>query len=183
MAKREDYHRLVLPHLPAAYNLARWLMRHPQDAEDAVQEAFLRAWRSFDGFAGRDATSWILAIVRNTCLSALAREARRSNVVRLDGTGRHDGDASTVRDPARPPDEQVHERLEARTLHAAMTRLPEALREVLVLRELEGLAYAQIAAVVGTPIGTVMSRLSRARGRLRQLLEQNGHGDDQRREL
>ncbi len=182
MAKREEYQRLILPHLPAAYNLARWLMRHPQDAEDAVQDAMLRAWRAFDGYAGGDAASWVLSIVRNTCYTALARRQRQSNVVRIDSAMRSEIVAATA-ETAPAPDEQAHERLEARRLHAAIERLPELMREVIVLREIESLSYAQIAAVTTVPIGTVMSRLARARDRLRTILEQDDRTDVHRHEL
>jgi RNA polymerase sigma-70 factor (ECF subfamily) len=160
---RAQFAQLVLPHLDAAYNLARWLMRHEQDAEDIVQEAFLRAWRSFAGFHGTDGRPWLLAIVRNTCYSALDRI--RSNAARaLDEA--HPEERQTM---ARPNDPLI-EREEAASIAHAMEKLTPEFREVLILREFEELSYKQIAAVIHAPIGTVMSRLARAREQLATIL-------------
>ena len=179
MRKRAEFERLILPHLPAAYNLARWLTRHPQDAEDAVQDAYLRACRGFDRFAGGDPASWILAIVRNTCITALGKGRNWRNVVRLETARSDPRDAIEAQPDGMPaPDEQLHAKREAERLRAAIAALPDGLREVLVLRELEELSYARIAEIVDVPIGTVMSRLSRARKRLHEAL---AHDDLERR--
>jgi RNA polymerase sigma-70 factor (ECF subfamily) len=167
MARREEFERKVLPLLPAAYNLARWITRHPQDAEDAVQDALLRAFRAFDGFHGDDPKAWLLTIVRNSCRTAFRRGERWRNVIPLDLAFRGPSAANEA-DGAPPPDS----RLDAAHIHAAIEQLPDGLRETLVLRELEELSYAEIATVTEVPIGTVMSRLSRARARLREALDE-----------
>src|SRR5580692_429432 len=131
------FEEVVLPHLDAAYNLARWLVRKPQDAEDIVQEAYLRAFKFFGGYQGGDARSWVLKIVRNTSYSFLEKNR---------------------------PAELAEE------FDEALDELPVNFREVIVLRELEGMAYKEIAEVKGVPIGTVMSSLARARTQLRERL-------------
>lgn len=162
------------PHLDAAYNLARWLARNPHDAQDVVQEAYLRAFRFFGGFRGGDGRAWLLAIVRNTFYSWLEKNRRHQDGREYDaaGAGLEQGEAA-----AEPP---LHgtdpERLllraaDRQTVEDALLRLPAEYREILVLRELEDLSYKEIADVVGLALGTVMSRLSRARSRLRAELE------------
>jgi RNA polymerase sigma-70 factor (ECF subfamily) len=159
------FEQAVLPHLGAAYNLARWLMRDVHDAEDIVQQAALRACGAFGEFRGSDARSWLLAIVRNACFSELRRQRRTQPAPPdvIDGT---------VPAPAAQSDPQraLLNRLDREALAAAIEQLPDAFREVFVLREMEGLDYAQIAAVAQIPMGTVMSRLSRARQRLQDSL-------------
>jgi len=171
MGRREEFERRVLPLLPAAYNLARWITRHPQDAEDAVQDALLRAFRAFDGFQGDDAKPWLLAIVRNTCRTAFRRGERWRNVIPLDLAFRGPS-AAREADDAPPPDVSAQGRIDGARMLAAIERLPDGLRETLVLREMEELSYAEIATVTEVPIGTVMSRLSRARARLREALDE-----------
>jgi len=159
---REQFALLVLPHLDAAYNLARWLMRQDQDAEDVVQEAFMRAWRSFAGFHGTDGRPWLLAIVRNTCYTALDR--MRSNAVQpLD-------EAQTRQSQTAAPDDPLMRSEQAASIAHALEKLTPEFREVLVLREFEELSYKQIAAVIHAPMGTVMSRLARAREQLATIL-------------
>ena len=161
-----SFETAILPHLDAAYTLARYLMRDPHDAEDAVQDACLRALRYFHTFRGGDARAWLLAIVRNHCHS-----------LRNDRRNRRDGGA-VVFDEELHSDEADAEPADAATLRAAtresleeaLRRLPEEFREVIVLRELQDLSYREISEVVGAPIGTVMSRLSRARQRLQHAL-------------
>ncbi len=171
--------------MAAAYDLARWLMRHPQDAEDAVQESFLKAFRAFDGYAGGDAKAWILAIVRNTCMTRLRRSGSDKNVVVLDDALASFDPAAieALRDPAPRPDDTISAAEDRKRVHQALWRLPHAYREVLVLREFDDLSYREIADVVGVPAGTVMSRLARARERMRRLLmaapdgsEKDDHG-------
>ena len=162
--ERTRFEAACVPHLGAAYNLARWLTRDEQEAQDMVQEAFLRAWRSFGGFYGTDGRTWLLAIVRNTCYSWLGKKRTRAPQAAFDE--RIHGVATGARDP-----ESVLERKETeQTVRQAVEELPDDLREVIVLRELEGLSYKEIAAIVAIPLGTVMSRLSRARERLHQRL-------------
>ena len=151
---------LARPNMSAAYNLALWMTRNPADAQDIVQEAFLRAFRFFDGYRGGDARAWMLQIVRNTARSWLG--ANRSAILEREMPE----SAEPVAPPADDPAERAASQADAQQLRAAIAALPEDYREVLVLREFEGLSYREIAEVVGTPVGTVMSRLSRARDRL-----------------
>jgi RNA polymerase sigma factor (sigma-70 family) len=158
------FEQAVLPHLDAAYNLARWLTRNSQDAEDVVQEAYLRALRYFPGFRGGDGRAWLLIIVRNTCFTWMH-------------ANRPLQDASEFDENLAPPDfrspnpEEVVLHIDTSALvRKALEKLPRNFREVLVLRELEGLSYREIATITGVPEGTVMSSLSRARVRLRQTL-------------
>jgi len=154
------FEEVILPHLNAAYNLARWLTRNEHDAQDAVQEAYLRAFRFFDGYRGGDGKSWLLEIVRNTCFTFLRREKRNVMSVVFD---------EAAHTPAvNPPnaEEALVEASKKTIMRSCIEGLPEAFREVLVMRELEEMSYRQIADVAGVPAGTVMSRLSRARKRL-----------------
>jgi RNA polymerase sigma-70 factor, ECF subfamily len=153
-----DFEELMLPHLGAAYNLARWLMRNGHDAEDVVQDAYLRAFRFFDGYRGGDAKAWLLEIVRNTCFTWLRRETREAAVPFDEAT------ASIAL--AREPEADIESEERRAVLRNCIELLPEAFREVLVMRELEEMSYRQISEVVSLPVGTVMSRLSRARKRL-----------------
>ena len=162
----------VLPHLDAAYNLARHLLRDAQDAEDMVQESFLKAVRFFDGFRGGDGRTWLLAIVRNTCFTQLRRRRSAGEKIEFDEELHSEVDAAA--DPAA----ELERAAAAATLDEAMSRLPVEFREVLVLRELEELSYKEIAHVAGVPIGTVMSRLARARQRLSIALGAAPKGDD-----
>jgi RNA polymerase sigma-70 factor (ECF subfamily) len=158
------FETLVLPHLDAGYNLARWLLRDDAQADDAVQEAALRALRYFDALRGDDARAWFLGIVRNTCYTALGRphpEQTGWDEEALEAL--HEQSAPPAADPA-SDHEHARERLQ---VDAALRALAPALREVIVLRDLQGLDYAEIARIAGVPVGTVMSRLSRARARLR----------------
>ena len=165
----ERFEEIVLCHLDAAHNLARYLMRDPHQAEDAVQEAFLRAVRHFGGFRGGDARAWLLSIVRNTCFTQLRRRGAAAEHVPFEEE-RH----SSADDEAGEPEVAVARILAIEDLEEQMARLPEEFREVLVLRELDQLSYKEIAHVVGVPIGTVMSRLSRARRLLATALARTG---------
>lgn len=167
---RADFERLMLPHLQAAYDLACWLTHHPQDAEDRVQDAYLKAYAAFRGYAGGDSASWLLTIVRNTCLTWLKRRGRKGKVVRLDEAMTALEVRTLASESASAPEEAVL-RTQARDgVRAAVFELPLNFREVIALREFAELSYAQIAQVTGVPIGTVMSRLSRGREMLRGLL-------------
>lgn len=163
--KRSRFEALVLPHLDAAHRLARWLCRAPGDADDVVQEAFMRAYRAFDTLRGADARPWLLAIVRNCHLSALSERRRRAYEPL---TEEHEAQpASAPAAPLADPESASIERDERRMLARLIAALPEEQRAVLLLRELEDLSYREIAAVAQVPIGTVMSRLARARAALR----------------
>lgn len=158
------FEQVVLPHLDSAHNLARWLVRDASLAEDVVQDAVLRALGYFSTYRGGDARAWLLRIVRNAAYGALA--ARRGTAVRLDGGGLDpagDSPALQVPDPADDPEASLARREDFDRLDRALEALPLELRECLVLRELEGLSYKEIGHVSGLPIGTVMSRLWRAR--------------------
>jgi RNA polymerase sigma-70 factor (ECF subfamily) len=157
------FEQAVLPHLAAAYNLARWLTRNDHDAEDVVQESYLRALKFFSGFRGGSSRPWLLAIVRNTCYTWMRR--------------------NRVEEPAMEPDEEL--RVESSSpspeaillaatrsdlVRRALEELPAEFREIVILREMEGLSYREISEVAAVPVGTVMSRLARARARLQKLL-------------
>lgn len=154
----------VLPHLDAAYTLARYLMRDRHDAEDAVQDAYLRALRHFGGFRGGDGRAWLLAIVRNSC-HTLLRQRSRGALDTEFSEELHSG-AVDVDDPETAALRGVAQG----SVRQALDQLPDEFREVIVLRELQGLSYKEISAVANIPVGTVMSRLARARQRLQRAL-------------
>jgi RNA polymerase sigma factor (sigma-70 family) len=166
----ERFERALLPHMRAAYNLARWLTRTDQDAEDVVQEAYLRAVRFFGGFRGGDAKAWLLTIVRNTSHSAWQRGRAAGATVPLDE------DTPEVEDAALGPEDLLLQKASRQEVREALDALPVEFREVVVLRELEGLSYKEMAEVTQLPIGTVMSRLARARARLRRGLQERLRG-------
>jgi RNA polymerase sigma-70 factor (ECF subfamily) len=159
------FEEAVLPHLDAAFNYARWLTRNDLEAEDVVQDACLRAMRFFSSLRNNDARAWLFTIVRNTWYS---RVSRRSNIVAV--TTLNDEQEQSP-DNGLDPEEQLLQQHTVTIVRAALEQLPADFREVLVLREIEGLSYKEIAAVVGVPIGTVMSRLARARDRLQTILK------------
>ena len=164
--KRVRFDALVLPHLDAAHRFARWLTRSPIDADDVVQEAVLRAYRSFDGLRGPDVKAWFLTIVKN-CHLTLAAQARGRRFVPLPAEA-DARDGHSMIEPTPGPETRTIRRDEQRTLARLMAELPEEHREVLILREIEELSYREIAAVANIPIGTVMSRLARARDSLKE---------------
>jgi RNA polymerase sigma-70 factor (ECF subfamily) len=164
------FEEALLPHLDAAYNLARWLTGSASDADDVVQDAYLRALRYFDGFEGSEdanARAWLLAIVRNTWFSEWRRRLDKA-----DGTSYDDeihGDEQLpgwFDDSGNDPETLAVRRDEIHLVHRALAALPVAFREVLVLRELEDMSYRDVATVIGVPVGTVMSRLARGRAQL-----------------
>ncbi|HWD27134.1 MAG TPA: sigma-70 family RNA polymerase sigma factor [Rhizomicrobium sp.] len=167
--RRRRFEAQALPHLDAAHNLARWLTRSSADADDVVQEAMLRAWRGYDGFRGGDIRPWLLTIVRN-CWHDSTKDRRRRGHVPLPGEDAaplwNKGDELVHEGPS--PEAAALTRDTGRKLDGVIAGLPEEFREVLVLREMEDLSYREIASVTGAPIGTVMSRLSRARALLRE---------------
>lgn len=173
---------LALPHLDSAYNLARWLLRDDHDAEDVVQEAFLRAFRAFGGFRGDNARPWLLAIVRNSCYTWLAQHRRAEIEVSYDddihgGEDRIDG----ARARADNPEAILARQDDVRLVDEALQRLPVGYREVVVLRDIEDLSYKEIAEVSALPIGTVMSRIARGRKllvtHLTRLRDGDNHGE------
>jgi RNA polymerase sigma-70 factor, ECF subfamily len=155
----------VLPHLDAAFNYARWLAGNDPDAEDVVQDACIRALRFFPSLRGDDARAWLFTIVRNTWYSRASRRTRApfgSPVERPE---------NEIRDAALDPEERLLQQHTVAHVRTALEQLPTHLREAIVLREIEGLAYKEIAAITQVPIGTVMSRLARARERLHAVLK------------
>jgi RNA polymerase sigma-70 factor (ECF subfamily) len=162
-----EFERQVLPHLDAAYNLARFLMRNDQDAEDVVQEASLRAFRFFEGFRGDNSRAWFLSIVRNTAFTVFKRN--RSDEANVAFDEELHGGASPVLDVGVALD-QAHDR---QTVRAAIEQLPAEFREAITLRELEDCSYKEIADIAGVPIGTIMSRLARARRQLQMILSKS----------
>ena len=159
-----NFEQAVLPHLDAAYNLARWLTRNEQDAQDVAQEAYLRAFRFFPGFRGGDARAWLLKIVRNTFYTW--SHGNRP----LQEAAEFDENFFPPHSDAPNPEEVVLQNDSDTLVRKALEMLPSTSRELLILRELEGMSYKEIADITGMPMGTVMSSLSRARGRLRQVL-------------
>ena len=159
--RRAEFEALALPHLDAAYSLARWLSRSPVDAEDIVQEAMLRAFRAFDGVRGKTVRPWLMAIVRNCFRDHVVKDRRRE----LAG-----GDETLEQTPDEGPSPEAEAAAasERRRLDRMLALLPDDYREVLVLREIEDMSYREIAEVIGAPIGTVMSRLARARALLKE---------------
>jgi RNA polymerase sigma factor (sigma-70 family) len=163
------FEQAVLPHLPAAYNLARWLTRDDHDADDVVQEAYVRAFRFFDGFHGGDSRPWLLAIVRHTCYTWLQHNRG------LEPMTGFDEDIHSLEGEAMNPETLLLHRTDQLLLRQALEELPVEFREVMILRELEGLSYKEIAAIADLPVGTVMSRLARGRKRLQQTLARRPH--------
>jgi RNA polymerase sigma-70 factor (ECF subfamily) len=163
--RRRAFEARVIPHLDAAYRFARWLSHSSVDADDILQEAILRAFRGFDALRGSDARAWLLTIVRNCHLTALEQQRRRAFVPLPEEHDAQDGRAMVADTP--DPESTSIRRDEERTLGRLMSALPEEQREILMLREIEELEYREIAAVVNVPIGTVMSRLARARAALK----------------
>ena len=164
--ERRQFEEIFLPHLDAAYNLARWIVQNDQDAEDIVQEAFVRAFKGFHGFRGGNGRAWLLTIVRNTAYTWINKrmpdqklvpyvEERHADIISIDQSA----------------NESVIEK-RRQDLSDALERLPSEFREVIILYEIEGLSYKELALSLGVPVGTVMSRLSRARRRLQQEFSQ-----------
>lgn len=161
------FEETVLPHLDAAFNYARWLTRNDADAEDVVQDACVRAMRFFSSLRDDDARAWLFTIVRNAWYSRVSRKANVAEGTRLN-------DEQDQRpDNALDPEERLLQQHTVALVRAALEQLPVDFREVIVLREIEGLSYKEIAEVAGVPIGTVMSRLARARERLQTILKLN----------
>jgi RNA polymerase sigma-70 factor (ECF subfamily) len=175
VSQRQVFEARVLPHLGAAYNLARWLLRNEQSAEDAVQEASMRAFRYIESLRGDDARRWLLGIVRNTCFTMLERQSRGPDIIDFDDAEFEAALAAAEGLQADPAAQLQRQRTRVQ-VDAAIRALSPPLREVIVLREFEDLDYAQIAMIVAVPIGTVMSRLARAREKLRAALSKTSLG-------
>ena len=167
----QRFEQITAPHLSAAYNLARWLTKDPHDAEDVVQEAYLRALRYFASFHGTDGKAWLLTIVRNTFYSW--HQSRPRAEIQVDEE-MGDEIANSADEATETPESWLARLDDRRAIDAAIEALPAEFREVIVLRELEDLSYKEIADVAGVPLGTVMSRLSRARKLLRAELSKGG---------
>jgi RNA polymerase sigma-70 factor (ECF subfamily) len=174
--RRSRFETVVLPHLDAGYSLARWLTRNDADAADVVQEACLRAFRYFDSYREGDPKSWLLKIVRRTCYDWLARN-RPAELVALETESSLNGAAHEPPVMSVDADALLQSRSDLRRLDQLIETLPPPLREAIVLRELHELDYRQIASVTGVPIGTVMSRLHRARAALRRAWDGKGCRD------
>ena len=168
--KRRRFEALAMPHLDAAYNLARWLTSGGAEADDIVQDAMLRAFRSFDGFRGEAVRPWLLAIVRNCHRSALEQRKRHA------ATPLGETDDTEIAAEGPTPEASAIQTGDGRRLNTAIAALPDEFREVVILRELEEMSYRDIAVTTGAPIGTVMSRLARARALLKdQWLAEAAH--------
>lgn len=178
--KRARFERLVLPHLDAAYSLAGWLVRDDAQAEEAVQESCLRAFRYFDSLRGDDARPWLLGIVRNTCYGLLQR-ARRDGAplpFEEEGCGEDAVAAGAVVSFPLNPEAAAIREADCERVRSSLRALPLEFREAIVLREIHGSSYREIAAACGVPIGTVMSRIARGRRLLQQALGEQGASED-----
>ena len=169
--RRRRFEAQALPHLDAAYNLARWLVRPPLDADDIVQDAMLRAWRAFDTLRGEDVKPWLLTIVRNCFLTAAGR--RRPEVPL---SAEDEAIDRALIDSAPDPEAAAMQMGAHHQLNDLLAALPDVFREALVLREMEDLSYGEIAQITGVPLGTVMSRLARARALLKSHWHQSEGG-------
>jgi RNA polymerase sigma factor (sigma-70 family) len=162
--KLRRFEEQISPHLKSAYNLAIWLTRSHEDAEDVVQEAFLRAFSAFESFRGEDGKPWLLTIVRNTSMTWLKRNRNAGAAI---------GFEEALEDPIErspDPEEGLLISCDRERVRQALEQLPSDFREAVILREMEGLSYREISATIGIPLGTVMSRLSRGRDWLRRIL-------------
>jgi len=172
---RQRFERLTMPHLSQAYNLARWLVKDPAEAEDIVQTAYMKAFEAFHHFTGNNTTAWMMTIVRNTAYNWLSKQKRNSNLISFDEILHG---AEHEQEPGQyainiNPEQVLHIAASKTQLAQLMARLPTEFREVLFLREIEGYSYQEITDITQVPKGTVMSRLSRARQQMQKLcLEQ-----------
>ncbi len=173
--KLTRFEQIVLPHWQAAYNLARWLTGQDQDAEDVVQEAYLRAFKFFEGFHGEDSRAWLLTIVRHTAYTWLRRNRERDLTISLDE------ELHSLDNEMATSDTMLPQIADQQLLREALEALPVAFREVVILHDLEELSYKEIALIADIPLGTVMSRLARARQRLQNYLTE--HTREVQREL
>ena len=163
--KHARYQALIMPHLDAAYNLAHWLIQNASDAEDVVQEAFLRAFKFLDGFHGGNSRAWLLSIVRNASYDWLRANRKKEQTVEFDEE-LHGPEQIVCQSEA-----TLTQTTQRQVVRQAIEDLPVGFREVTILRELEGISYKEIAEIVQVPVGTVMSRLARARNQLQRCLQ------------
>jgi RNA polymerase sigma-70 factor (ECF subfamily) len=170
--KESRFQAIVLPHIDSAFNLARWLARNEQDAEDIVQEAYLRAFKFFDGFHGEDGRPWLLGIVRNTFYTWYQQNKTKNESTEFDEElhSSETEDCVATQRADDNPEALLIQKESQQEVHQALKALSTEFREVLVMRELEDLSYKEIAGIVGIPIGTVMSRLARGRKQLAEIL-------------
>lgn len=170
--KEQRFQAMVMPHLDSAFNLARWLTRSPQDAEDIVQEAYLRAFKFFDSFHGDDGRAWLLGIVRNTFYTWYQQNKSQTQNTEFEEElhSVQIEDAAATQYADNNPEALLIKKDSQRQLQRALETVSVEFREVMVMRELEDLTYKQIAGIVGIPIGTVMSRLGRGRKQLAEIL-------------
>jgi RNA polymerase sigma-70 factor (ECF subfamily) len=180
-SQREAFEQLMLPHLDDAFNLARWLTGNRSDAEDVVQEAYLKALKHFATYRGPEARAWLLTIVRRSCFSWLkVNRSRQLMFMEDDAIADLAGQATVVAlhpKAAETPETQLNDKERRKYLNGAVENLPLVYREVIVLRDLQGLSYKEIAEIAEIPIGTVMSRLARGRDHLLKHLEQRLGGE------
>ena len=164
--KQAQFEQTVLPHINAAFNLAHWLINNDQDAEDIVQESYLRAYKYYSSYQGGNSRAWLLTIVRNTCYTWLHENQAQGLTVDLDD------ELSSVEFDSADPELCLQIKADQQSVSRALEELPAPYRELIVLREMEALSYKEIALIAGVPIGTVMSRLARARQQLKEFLGQ-----------
>jgi RNA polymerase sigma-70 factor, ECF subfamily len=164
MVPKRPFESQVMPHRPAAYNLAYWLLQDREEAQDVVQDAYLRAFQAYPAFEGENVKTWLLVIVRNTAFNALKRRRRRGRLISLT----EDLPLLEVASEDPLPDTLIISEADRQLLLRSLGELPVSYRDIIVLRDIENLSYAEIAEVVGLPAGTVMSRLSRGRAQLRK---------------
>ncbi len=169
MGNPDEFSRQALPHLDAAHNLAFWIVRNRADAEDVVHDAFLRAFRAFGSFTEGNIRNWLLTIVRNTAYTAMTRRNRGRNVVSIEEAMLERAEPESWAADEHSAEDGLILQEDGRRVRDALAKLAPAFREIIVLREIEELAYDDIARVLGVPIGTVMSRLARARSQLREI--------------
>jgi RNA polymerase sigma-70 factor (ECF subfamily) len=165
--KMRRFRDAALPHLDDVYTLARYLMRNSSDAEDAVQECYLRALRHFDSYRGPAMKPWLLAILRNVCNAEFARRGKEEVPTDYSGDGSVAEEMPMWQEPQASPEKMMSRQQDSATIRRLVAELPEPFREAIVLREINDLSYQEIAQVAGVPVGTVMSRLARARAMLR----------------
>jgi RNA polymerase sigma factor (sigma-70 family) len=170
--QRTRFENQMLPLMPEAYNLARWFMKNEPDARDAVQDAYLKAFRYFESFHGDSGRAWLLRIVRNVCYDALRARDSHRNIISID-----EEMVAAAADPKPAPNVIAIREATQLRVREAIEALPLEFRTVIILRELEGFSYKEISGIVGVPIGTVMSRLSRARQQLATLLQEQGENE------
>jgi RNA polymerase sigma-70 factor (ECF subfamily) len=169
-ARLARFEQTVLPHLNSAYNLARWLVRNEHDAQDVVQEAYLRAFRFFDGFQGGDGRAWLLAIVRNTGRTWMQQAAKNESAAEFDD------DQHSRYAPTPGPEAHMIRQSGIDAVRQCIEELPAEYKETLVMREMEEMSYKEIAEATAVPLGTVMSRLARARARIQTCLSVRAKG-------